>query len=118
MQDQKIPEGMIEPTVKQSTRTISRCKLGALKRHGGHNNNQPDLQLKWGLQLLMKSKRVIGEGHDCVNKISLPRRLVLGENNVVVHAALNAWRTDYGRGHGNVGMRRQEIMKHLKSRWS
>ena len=58
MQDQKIPEGMIKPTVKQSTSIISRSKLGALERHGGHNNNQPDLQLQGGLQLLLKSKRV------------------------------------------------------------
>ena len=107
MQDQKIPEGMIKPTVKQSTRAISRSKLGALERHGRRNNNQPDLQLKGGLQKLVKSKRVIGEGHDCVDKISLPRRLVLGENDVVVLAAPNAWRrTDYGRGGGNVGTRR------------
>ena len=55
----------------------------------------------------MKSKRVIGEGQDCVDKILLPRRLVLGVNNVVVPAAPNAWRrTDYGRGGGNVGTRR------------
>ena len=97
---------MIEPTVKQSTRAISRSKLGALERHGRHNDNQPDLQLKGGLQLLMKSKRVIGEGQDCVDKILLPRRLVLGVNNVVVPAAPNAWRADYGRGGGNVGTRR------------
>ena len=39
---------MIEPTVKQSTRAISRSKLGALERHGRRNDNQPDLQLKGG----------------------------------------------------------------------
>ena len=109
---------MIEPTVKQSTRAISRSKLGALERHGRHNDNQPDLQLKGGLQLLVKSKRVIGEGQDCVDKILLPRRLVVGVNDVVVLAAPYAWRADYGRGGGNVGTRRQEIMKHLKSRCS
>ena len=94
--------------MKQSTRAISRSKLGALERHGRHNDNQPDLQLKGRLQLLLKSKRVIGEGHDCKNKILLPRRLVLGENDVIVLAAPNAWRTDYGRGGGNVGTRRKK----------
>ena len=33
--------------------------------------------------------------------------LVVGGNNVIIHAAQNAWRTDYGRGGGgNMGRRR------------
>ena len=97
---------MIDPTVKQSTRAISRSKVGALERQGRHNDNQPDVQLKGGLQLLVKSKSVIEEGHDFENNILVPRRLVPGVNNVVVPAAPNVWRDDYGRCGGNVGTRR------------